>query len=414
MSAQSDQPANNAKGGGAFSPAVMIGLVLVGVFSFAAFIVLSAFAPELTSGSNGGAQALSQSAVGYAGAVRLLNEMGEHVKVGRIINDLARRQSLVIVTPEQPLTWTELNQAAGAVTLVIVPKWMTVPDPTHRGWVSRVDSAPPETIARMLSDVAPGLQVARAQGVGETALIGLDKYTLETGRLDRLQTLASTALMPVVTDGAGNIVLGRVVRNRNQTSVYLLSDPDFFNTQGIADIGNGRAAIAMLDIIRGEDEPIVFDVTLNGLGSARSALRLAFQPPFLGFTLGFAIAAALLAWRAALRFGPNAPVERSIALGKAALAENSAALIRLARREQRLGPGYARMTATLAGEMLGLGRKDEEEIASALDRIGAAHGAGASYSQLAANAGAAKSPQYMLDAARKLYAWKKEIARAAR
>src|SRR5690348_18335337 len=64
---------------GAFSPAIVIGLVLVGVFSFAAFILLSAFEPELASGSNGGAQALSQSAVGYAGAVRLLNAAGEHV-----------------------------------------------------------------------------------------------------------------------------------------------------------------------------------------------------------------------------------------------------------------------------------------------------------------------------------------------
>ena len=72
------------RGRGAFSPAVMIGLVLVGVFSFAAFILLSAFEPELTSGSNGGAQALSQSAVGFAGAVRLLHEMGAPVRVGRL------------------------------------------------------------------------------------------------------------------------------------------------------------------------------------------------------------------------------------------------------------------------------------------------------------------------------------------
>src|SRR4029079_19429751 len=81
--------------------------------------------------------------------------------------------------------------------------------------------------------------------------------------------------------------------------------------------------------------------------------------------------------------------------------------------EQRLGPGYARMMASLAGEKLGLGRKDEEDMTAALDRVGQAHGGEDSYSQLAATAGAAKNPQQMLDAARKLYAWKKEIARAA-
>ncbi|MFZ2030420.1 MAG: hypothetical protein WAU68_08950 [Vitreimonas sp.] len=400
---------------GAFSPAVMIGLVLVSVFSFAAFILLSAFEPELASGANGGAHALSQSAVGFAGTVRLLHDIGAPVSVGRVAGDLTRRQSTVIVTPQQPLTWTELLNASGATTLVILPKWATVPDDNHRGWVSRVQAAPPELVARLVADIAPGLSVARASGVSRPSLSALDKTSLQAGPIDQLQTISADALTPIVTDATGHIVLARLMRNRQETNVYVLADPDFLNTQGIADIHNATAGMGMLGLVRGDNQqPIVFDVTLNGLGSARSALRLAFQPPFLGFTLGFAIAAALLAWRAALRFGPSAPLQRAIALGKTALAENSAALIRLARREQRLGPGYARMTAAVAADKLGLGRQDEAEIVTALDRIGAVQGASESYSQLAATAGAAKSSQQMLEAARKLYAWKKEIARATR
>jgi len=347
--------------------------------------------------------------------VHLLRETGAPVSVGRTTGDLSRRQSTVIVTPEQPLTWTELLSASGATTLVILPKWGTVPDQNHRGWVSRVQAAPPEIVARLAADVAPGLSVARVSGVSHPSLSALDKTALQAGQIDQLQTVSGDALTPVVMDAAGHIVLGRVIRNRQETNVYILADPDFLNTQGIADIDNARAGLEMLRLVRANEvQPIIFDVTLNGLGSARSALRLAFQPPFLGFTLGFAIAGALLAWRAALRFGPSAPVQRAIALGKTALAENSAALIRLARREQRLGPGYARMTANVAADKLGLGRQDETEIVTALDRIGAAQGAGENYSQLAATAGAAKSSQQMLEAARKLYAWKKEIARAAR
>jgi len=399
---------------GAFSPAVVIGLVLVGVFSFAAFILLSAFEPELASGSNGGAQALSQSAVGYAGAVRLLNAAGEHVSVGRISNDLTRRQSFVILTPQQPLTWADLTNASGETTLVILPKWATVPDMRHRGWVSRVQAAPVDIVASLLSEVAPGARIGRTNGVTRPVLTNTGKETLQAGSIDQLQTISGDALTPMVADNGGAAVLARVVRNGAQTNVYVLAEPDFFNTQGIADLDNARAAMAMLALLRKNNEPIVFDVTLNGLGSARNALRLAFQPPFLGFTLGFALAGALLAWRAALRFGPNAPAQRAIALGKTALAENSAALIRLARREQRLGPGYARMMANLACEKLGLPRMDEENLTEALDRVGSAQGGEVSYSQLAASAGGAKTPQQMLDAARKLYAWKKEIARAAR
>lgn len=399
----------------AFSPAVMIGLVLVGVFSFAAFIMLSAFEPELASGSNGGTHALSQSAVGFAGAVRLLHDTGAPVRVGRTTNDLTRRQSLVLLTPERPVTWAELQTASGATTLLVLPKWVTTADQRHRGWVMRVDAAPPDAIARLLGDVAPGMTVSRASGTARQSLIVFGKTTMQAGQINQLQTISGNAVTAAVTDANGNIVMGRLLRDNRQTNVYILADPDFLNTQGIADLDNAAAGIGMIDLIRGnEQQPIVFDVTLNGLGAARSALRLAFQPPFLGFTLGFAIAAALLAWRAALRFGPSAPAQRAIALGKTALAENSAALIRLTGREQRLGPGYARMTAAVAAEKLGLGRQDEAETAQALDRIGTAQGAGESYSQLAAGAGAAKSSQQMLEAARKLYAWKKEVARATR
>ncbi|MBI3438755.1 MAG: hypothetical protein HY054_08940 [Proteobacteria bacterium] len=400
---------------GAFSPAVVIGLVLVGIFSFAAFILLSAFEPELASGSNGGAQALSQSAVGYAGLVRLLQEMGAPVHVGRTTGDLARREGLVIATPEQPLTWSELQAAGGATTLMVLPKWQTAPDRNHRGWVARVQPASPDEVARLITDIAPGLTVSRETGVDHPSLVAPDKTTIQAGRIDQLQTIAGDALAPVITNSGGQIVLARLRRNRQQTNVYILADPDLLNTQGIADINNAAAALAMIGLIHDEArQPIVFDVTLNGLGSARSALRLAFQPPFLGFTLGFAIAGALLAWRAALRFGPNAPTQRAIALGKAALAENSAALIRLSGRERRLAPGYARMTAGVASDKLGLKRQDEAQAAAALDRIGAAQGIGESYSRLAAAAAAAKSSQQMLEAARKLYAWKKEIARATR
>ena len=53
------------------------------------------------------------------------------------------------------------------------------------------------------------------------------------------------------------------------------------------------------------------------------------------------VAAMLLAgWQAFARFGPAVRRERAIAFGKAALVDNTAALIRKARREARLGGRY--------------------------------------------------------------------------
>ena len=66
-----------------FSARTMLIVVLVGLFAFSAFVVLSAYAPDLRSGSDGGGHALSKSAVGFAGVVELLKGMDEPVVVSR-------------------------------------------------------------------------------------------------------------------------------------------------------------------------------------------------------------------------------------------------------------------------------------------------------------------------------------------
>ena len=66
--------------------------------------------------------------------------------------------------------------------------------------------------------------------------------------------------------------------------------------------------------------------------------------PCLGATLCLAAAALLMALQALTRFGAPRQAGRAIALGKRALADNSAALIRLARREARMAPRYLDLT----------------------------------------------------------------------
>lgn len=402
----------SAKGNGGFSVGIVIGIVLVGVFAFSAFLVLSAFEPELSSGHDGRAHALSTSAVGFAGAVRLARETGATVNIGRTIGAQNRRTSLVIVTPEYAMNWAEFSNTTGRTTLLILPKWLVGQDPTHRGWVSRVGTAPPQAIGQILEEIAPGTQVVRDAGTSAPQLSAPDGKIDAGGAIEEFQTISGASLSPVVIDAQGRGVVARVLRGGRMTSVFVLSDPDFLNTQGLANLQNARAGLSILRYLRPNQEPIVFDVTVNGLGSARSPLRLAFEPPFLGATLALVFAMVLLGWRAALRFGPSVRAARVIALGKAVLANNSAALIRLTGREHKLGPGYARLTASVVTEAAGFGRKEEAEAAPLLDSLSSAQGASATFSHLSAEAAAAKTPQQMLEAARKLHAWKKEIIRA--
>ena len=406
-----------AKPKGAFSPLTMIALILVSVFSFSAFFTLLAFAPELSSGHEPRAHALSQSAVGYAGIVRLAHARGDIVSVNRL-DRRANPPALTIITPERPLTADDLNSVGGQALLIVLPKWLAAPNPLHPGWVMRAGTIEAGSVASLLGPFAGKAQIARASGEATPSLsltrIKGNQLIVEQmtpGAINQLQTIELPGIEPLATDASNHVVLGRLADWRGR-AVYVLADPDFLNTQGIADIETARTGLAMLDLLHQPGDEIIFDVTLNGFGRARSVLRLAFTPPFLPATLCLFAAACLLGWRAALRAGPSAATTRAIALGKSALADSSAALIRLARREHKMGKGYAALTGASVAELIGAARKTDAENAEMLAAVGQAQGVSPRFSDLANEAAAAQPPARMLEAAKKLHAWKEEMLRA--
>ena len=136
--------------------------------------------------------------------------------------------------------------------------------------------------------------------------------------------MSNSQLEPMITDLGGRTILGKV-KGRN---LYILSEPDLINNHGMGDERQARAALALLDDLNSTGaSSVLFDVTANGLGRSLSPLKLAFDPPFLAVTLTIFAAMLLAAWQAAVRFGPVERRARAIAFGKAALVDNSAALI---------------------------------------------------------------------------------------
>ena len=251
---------------GAFSPALMLALILVGVFSFSGFMLLSAFEPELSSGRDGRAHALSQSAVGFAGAVDLARASGAEVSVGRVAFDALRLESLVVLTPQNQLSEDELWDAEGTATLIVLPKWLVAGHPVRRGWVTRIETLAPAMIGNLIAEIAPGVVIAQAEDEASVRLKLGDGPPRDAGSIANLQTIAGPNLVPIAADAEGRPVLV-LLKREEHVNVYILSDPDFLNTQGIADIDTARAGMAMLQAARVGDAPIVFDVTLNGLGA---------------------------------------------------------------------------------------------------------------------------------------------------
>src|SRR5262249_15774417 len=106
---------------------------------------------------------------------------------------------------------------------------------------------------------------------------------LQLGAVQDLQTVAADDLLPVLTTSDGKIVVGRL-KTQGTLEIYGLAEPDLLNTQGLANLATARAAIALLEGLRGQGG-ITFDVTLHGFERSRSLLRLAFEPPLLAATL---------------------------------------------------------------------------------------------------------------------------------
>lgn len=395
-----------------FAAGAVLGLVLAGVVAAAAMAVLSAYAPDLRSGQDGRAHALSRSAVGYAAAPILMKALGASVVVSRT-RPTRPSDSAVVLTPEHGLEPEELqNYPKGALTLIVLPKWTAMPDPLRRTFVRKVGVTPGETAFQdMLKSYAPQtrLQVREGrsrptlQGAGATPFAG---FAARLGQIDSLRTISGEGWTPLLVDDAGRAVL---VRSTKTPGIWVLADPDLLNNQGLASLDTARAGVAILDVARGGGRPILFDVTLNGLERGRGLGRLMLEPPLLAATLIAVAAGILMGLHALARFGQPRVRARAFALGAKALVDNSADLIRMARREHELAPAYAALTRALVARAAG-GHTAQDHW---LDDLARRRGAAAP-GDLAEEAATARTRDDLLAVARKLYDWRGEMTRERR
>jgi len=398
-------------------------MVAVGVVSALLFLVLTAYAPQLRNESNGDAHAMSRSAIGYAGLVKLLGDEGVVTLVSRNPRpEPTGRPSLMVLTPRLGSDPKSMARLAGSgVELIVLPKWAGIPDPAHPGWVAQTEPFPEALISgQLLNAFDGGDHLERRAGPTRPVFRTAPGFfaagsIIPAGRIDSLQTIVGPdqGWVASVTLDETHAVL---IRKRDQ-EVYILSDPDLLNNQGLAQLDNARGASALISALRGGRLtpgagrlPVVFDLTLAGFARTRSLLALAFEPPFLAATLCAVAAASLMGLHAAARFGAPLRPAPAFAMGKRALADHSAALIRLVHREHRMGAGYAALTRTLAAQAVGAPRDlDEDQMDALLDRLGRTVGTASAFSDLEREARTARDVAGLMQAAHRLYHWRLEM-----
>lgn len=391
-----------------FPVRVVAAMLVAGAVSFLAFLWLTAYAPDLRSGSDGGAHGLSNAATGYKGLADLIRATGGRVTYARG-EPRSSDTGLLVLTPT-PMTDPKLlaemvNGRTSGRTLIILPKWQTKPlEIGRKGWVTGLGPSGTYAAARILSALVSTTATQRPPSPDRGQAVS--RY-VDTFRVpDQTQTIAGKGLEPIVASDTGGILAARVADRA--TSLYIVADPDLLDNLGLKDPATARAAIGLMDhMTEAADRSVTFDLTLHGFAGSSNLLRLAFEPPFLAATLCLLVAAALAGLNAFYPFGPAIREARAISFGKRALVANSADLLIGAGRERLAGRRYVQLIRDAAGARLGLpAGMDPADAAEHLDRLGTSEGR--RFGDLAADAEAANGRTAIAAAAAALYRWKKE------
>lgn len=400
---------------------LIIGLILIGLFSFSALIGLMGYGEDLRDKNNGQAHALSNSAIGFVGLRTLLEDVGQKVLLDpnkAAQDNLSDLRIYTLTSSFQTDILDELNSQSPK--LIILPKWNVVPVAKTAGWVRKAtfsNLVDPETLASNLEAFAGNISLSQANEKDET-LAQEYRFTLTStqviysARAPRLQTMTGAQLDPLIVTDSEKIVLARI----KDTQSYLLSDPDFLNTSGLKTRSGAKFAFDMLTYIsdRNQTEKYVLDLSVHGIGGGRNMIKLFTQPPFLGVTILLMVLLGLLAWQAFLRFGEakrgsDEDFGEDFHMGPQSLTRTTAEFLAIAKREPSVAKDYASLIRQQASKSLNLPGRDGHNRDLALNRRETKKDLSPTFAELEHQSQSVTTRQDMLAVAKSLQEWKRKI-----
>jgi hypothetical protein len=370
-----------------FSRGAVLGIVVIGFTAFVAMLYFLSVGDTGGNENNGQAHAASNGLTGYTALTRLLDKEGYDVTRSREESSFDASGLLVLTPPAfadaEDIERILRRRAYIGPTMVIVPKWDTlgfppdldpkVAEDIKQGWVQLGGTDVPEWLGELEEPYAIEAKL-KANKIGDARWEGLQA----SGRLPSPAAIGAESVegkYTLVSDEAGRSL---AVTFDNQDDygdsgetdpVTFIIDADLMNNYGMSDAGRAALALRLFEEAGyGSDEPVTFDLTLNGMGATVNLLTLAFRPPFLAATLCLILAMLIVGWRAFKRFGPAVANGAVTAFGKSRLVANGAGLIVRAKRLGLLADPYANLCARRLATALGLAKSDHASIDAALAR----------------------------------------------
>lgn len=130
-------------------------LFLVGAAATIILLVLFAYAPDLRGDMTNDSNAVSRSAIGFAGLKRLMELSGIPTEIDRGVTAGEKAPSLTILTPTVSTSATDWHDYdEHSTVLIILPKWIAIPMPLRPDWVMKAGAWPANDIQKMMRPVS--------------------------------------------------------------------------------------------------------------------------------------------------------------------------------------------------------------------------------------------------------------------
>ncbi len=397
----------------AFSVTTVIWLLAAGLASFAATVLLAVFGADLMPLRSPAAHAWSVSAIGHRAFVETLRGLDAPVIIGRHRPaDTAGTAGLLVVAAPAIEHADQIDLAGAARTLVVLPKWTGSGNPDKPQWLQTATLLTADAVTTVARHIVADARIVRVAGPvpWRAGRFGADPD------LPRPQLLRSARLRPLIAGEAG-MLLGELTDAAagDARRIWVLSDPDLIANHGLGRGTNAAIAVAIIEALRPAGGPVVFDATVHGFARPPDLWRELFSLPLLLVTLQALVAAAILVWCAAGRFGAPEPPPGPLKGGRGALIDSAAGLLAMGGHLRPLVRRYSEVTIRDVARRLHAPRTlDDAGTAQWLQRVGEMRGLDPGEAQLPTHAAAVidarrTDPHHLLDITRRLHQWKHQV-----